>query len=121
MSQKYSEVLRVRRMDSAIFTARATIIAIRRRVYREKVAQINETLAQRYADHRRLRVAYFKRVWRRVLVSALSGGVSQFLKEKYGDIQTLNHAYWSGFLEPCHNDFDQVEARALMANIRWTA
>lgn len=111
MSQKYPEVLRVRPDGQRNFHGARHNHCYTSPVYREKVAQINEKLAQRYADHPALAGWHISNEYGGACwCPRCQEAFRQFLKEKYGDIQTLNHAYWADFWSHAYNDFDQVEA-----------
>jgi len=80
-------------------------------IYRQKVNQINKALAERYKDHPALLL------WH---VSNEYGGVQchcelcyaafrTWLKNRYGDLDTLNHAWWTTFWSHKYTDWDQIE------------
>ncbi len=80
-------------------------------IYRQKVNQINKQLAERYQKHPALLL------WH---VSNEYGGVQchcdlcynafrTWLKNRYGDLDTLNHAWWTTFWSHRYTDWDQIE------------
>ena len=80
-------------------------------IYREKVNQIDRQLAERYQNHPALLL------WH---VSNEYGGVQchcdlcysayrDWLKNRYGDLDTLNHAWWTTFWSHRYTEWDQIE------------
>lgn len=80
--------------------------------YREKVAQINEKLAERYGKHPavigwHISNEYGGKCYCPLCQEAFRG----WLKKKYdNDINKLNFQWWTTFWSHTYNSFDQVEA-----------
>ena len=80
--------------------------------YREKVAQINEKLSERYGKHPavlgwHISNEYGGRCYCPLCQEAFRG----WLKKKYdNDINKLNFQWWTTFWSHTYNSFDQVEA-----------
>lgn len=113
MAKKYPEVLRVNEQrQKCLFGERHNHCASSP-VYREKVRQINTLLAERYKDHPALAM------WH---VSNEYGGECHcdncqkrfraFLKDRYGDIETLNQQWWNAFWAHRYTSFDEIESPA---------
>ncbi|HEX2619804.1 MAG TPA: beta-galactosidase, partial [Phototrophicaceae bacterium] len=80
-------------------------------VYREKVCAINMQLATRYANHPALALWHVSNEY----------GASQchcelcydafrvWLKNRYGDLDTLNHAWWTTFWSHRYTAWEQIE------------
>lgn len=111
MAQKYPEVLRVDdRYQQRHFGERHNHCASSP-VYREKVRQMDAALAQRYGRHPAVIL------WH--LGNEFSGtcyceGCQQrfrtWLQKKYGTLDALNEAWWTGFWAQRYTDWSQIEA-----------
>jgi len=110
MAQKYPEVLRVNdRFQRAHFGGRHNH-CLTSPVYRQKVHDINTALAKRYAHHPAVilwhlsneysgdcRCELCQEKWR------------SWLKDKYGDLESLNKRWWTSFWSHRYTDWSQVE------------
>jgi len=113
LSQKYPEVLRVNANRVRNLHGARHNHCFTSPVYREKVAQINEKLAERYAKHPAV-IAWH--------VSNEYGGechcdhcqsaFREWLKNKYQTLDQLNHAWWTTFWSHTYTDWSQVESPA---------
>jgi beta-galactosidase len=79
-------------------------------VYREHVARIDRALAERYRDHPALVLwhvsnEYGPRCWCDLCVEAFR----EWLKARYGDLDTMNLQYWTAFWSQRFTDWSQVE------------
>ncbi len=110
MSETYPEVLRVYRLDEPGRHRGRLNFCLTSPVYREKCRIIDRKLAERYKDHPALLVWHVS--------NEMSGACfcdhcrSQFhdwLRAKYGSIEGLNRAWWTGFWSHTYNDFPQIE------------
>ncbi len=111
LSQRYPEVLRVDERRVRHLHGVRHNHCMSSPVYRQKVAAINEKLAQRYKDHPALGV------WH---VSNEYGGECHcplcqerfraYVKAKYGTLDALNEAYWATFWSHTYFDWSQVES-----------
>ena len=109
MSQKYPEVLRVTNDRRRILHGARHNHCLTSPVYREKTLAINTALAQRYRDHPALGV------WH---VSNEYGGECHcdlcqqrfrgYLEERYGTLDALNEAYWTGFWAKTFTSWSQL-------------
>lgn len=111
MAKKYPEVLRVNaQRQKELFGNRHNHCASSP-VYREKVQKINTLLAERYKDHPALAM------WH---ISNEYGGECHcencqkrfraFLKDRYGDIETLNRSWWNSFWSHRYTSFEEIES-----------
>ena len=111
MSQKYPEVLRVTRDRRRILHGERHNHCLTSPLYREKTTAINTALAERYKNHPALGV------WH---VSNEYGGechcplcqerFRDYLKNRYGTLDALNVAWWSGFWAKTFTDWSQIES-----------
>ncbi len=83
-------------------------------IYREKVGQINQQLAQRYQNHPALLLWHVSNEY------GGYGGVQchcdlcynafrSWLKNRYADLDTLNRAWWTTFWSHRYTEWDQIE------------
>ncbi len=110
MARKYPEVLRV--------DARGIRDRYRLRhnhcwsspVYRDKVADINRRLAERYAGHPALGGWHVSNEYNGSCYCDLcKARFREFLRERYGSLDALNAAWWSSFWSHTYTDWDQIE------------
>lgn len=110
MAQKYPEVLRVTdRYEQRHFGERHNHCPSSP-VYREKVQAINRALAERYGKHPAVILWHLSNEY---------GGdchcprcqekFRQWLQARYGTLEELNHAWWTGFWAMGYTDWSQVE------------
>ena len=80
-------------------------------VYREKVRQINEKLAQRYGKHPAVIAWHISNEYSgQCHCSLCADAFRNYLREKFhGDIRELNRAYWTTFWSHTYDSFDQIE------------
>ncbi len=108
--KKYPEVMRVNEKGERLHFRDRHNHCYTSPIYREKVNIINKKLAERYAHHPAV-IAWH--------ISNEYGGACycdrcvkafrEFLKERYGDIATLNRQYWTGFWSLKYESFDDIE------------
>jgi beta-galactosidase len=80
--------------------------------YREKVHAINGRLAERYAGHAALGLwhvsnEYSAACW----CDRCLGRWHAWLEEKYGDLASLNEAWWTGFWSHTYTSFSEIHPR----------
>ncbi len=112
MSDKYPEVLRVlpdRRR--ALFGARHNH-CFTSPVYRQKTAQINRLLAERYQNHPALGAWHVSNEYGGECHCPLcQEAFRTWLKNKYrGDLEKLNRAWWTDFWSHRYTSWEQVES-----------
>ncbi|MFW6287023.1 MAG: beta-galactosidase [Candidatus Sumerlaeota bacterium] len=81
-------------------------------VYREKVRILNEKLAERYGKHPAVKMWHISNEYGGDCYCELCmAGFHEWLEAKYGDLETLNRAYWSAFWSHRYSRFDEVDPR----------
>lgn len=111
LAKEYPEVLRVDEMGiRAKFGGRHNH-CLTSPVYRERVAIINRKLAERYGKHPAVILWHISNEYSGECRCELcQQAFRDYLRDKYGDIQELNHSWWSRFWSHTYSDFDEVEA-----------
>ncbi len=80
-------------------------------VYRQKVAAINEKLAERYGRNPTVVAWHISNEYGGECHCPLcTHAFRDFLREKYGTVEALNKAYWTTFWSKTYDSFDQIEA-----------
>ncbi|MBO5200736.1 MAG: beta-galactosidase [Clostridia bacterium] len=109
LAEKYPEVLRCNERFERMSFGRRHNHCYTSPAYREKTAIINTKLAERYKDHPAL-IAWH-------ISNELSGecycplccqAFRDWLKEKYGTLDNLNHSWWSTFWAHTYTDWNQI-------------
>ncbi|MEF7611025.1 beta-galactosidase [Enterococcus casseliflavus] len=78
-------------------------------IYREKVTQINQQLAKRYGKHPALAMWHISNEYSgECFCSYCQENWRSWLQKKYGDLATLNHAWWTSFWGGTYSDWSQV-------------
>lgn len=112
LAEKYPEVLRTNeKREKNLFGERHNH-CFTSPVYREKIAIINEKLAERYKNHPALGLWHVS--------NELSGSCHcdlcqqafrEWLKERYdNDLEKLNYEYWNGFWSHTYTSWEQIES-----------
>lgn len=111
LSQKYPEVLRVRPERLRNLHGTRHNHCLTSPVYREKTAIINEKLAERYQKHPALLVWHLSNEYGGECHCDLCNeAFRQWLQRKYGTLDKLNHAWWTGFWSHIFTDWSQIES-----------
>ena len=111
MSKKYPEVLRVNSDRHRILHGGRHNHCLTSPVYREKTTAINTALAQRYKNHPALGVWHISNEYGGECHCPLcQERFRVFLKNLYGDLDTMNEAWWSRFWAKTYTDWSQVES-----------
>lgn len=111
MAQKYPEVLRVDNKGMRSHFGWRHNHCLTSPVFREKVALIDQKLAERFANHPGVILWHISNelsgeCFCPLCIDAFRG----YLKNKYhNDIRELNHAWWNTFWSHDYNDFEQIE------------
>ncbi len=110
MSKKYPEIRRVNRQGIRDFHHTRMNHCWTSPIYREKVGQINTMLAQRYAGHPALKAWHVSNEYHGECYCELCvKSWWKWLEEKYGTIERLNDAWWTGFWSHRYDSWDEIE------------
>ncbi len=110
MSQKYPEVLRVRPDRGRNLHGVRHNHCMSSPVYREKTRIMNGKLAERYKDHPGLLMWHVSNEYGGECHCELCrAGFIDWLKERYGSLDALNHAWWTAFWSHTYSDWSQIE------------
>jgi len=114
LSAKYPEVLRVMPNRQRILHGKRHNHCYTSPVYREKTQIINRKLAERYKDHPALLAWHVSNEYGGECHCDLcQEAFREWLKEKYdGNLDKLNHAWWTGFWSHTFTDWSQIESPA---------
>ncbi|NLF30864.1 MAG: beta-galactosidase [Planctomycetes bacterium] len=114
MSRKYPEVLRVKENRVRNLHGLRHNHCPTSPVYRQKVGIINRRLAERYKDHPALLVWHISNEYGgECHCDRCQEAFRQWLRKRYNnDLDTLNHAWWTGFWSHTYTDFAQIESPA---------
>ena len=111
MSQKYPEVLRVNNDRQRILHSWRHNHCLTSPVYREKTAAINTALASRYKDHPALGLWHISNEFGGECHCPLCQEKFRvYLKNRYGSLDALNEAWWTGFWAKTYTDWNQIES-----------
>lgn len=110
MSQKYPEIRRVL-PDGRREPHRARHNHCQTSpVYREKLRIINTELARRYGRHPALALWHISNEYSGACYCSLClDAFRDWLRARYGDLDTLNNAWWSRFWSHTYTDWSQIE------------
>ena len=110
MADKYPEVLRVWSNGSRAHFAGRHNHCFTSPVYREKVRQMNRALAERYGNNPTVVAWHISNEYSGECHCPLcADAFRNFLREKYGNIENVNKAYWTTFWSHTYDSFDQIE------------
>jgi len=111
LAERYPEVLRVNQLRQKMLYGGRHNHCLTSPVYREKVAQINEKLAQRYGKHPALGMWHVSNEYGGECHCPLcQQAFRQWLRERYGTIDALNDAWWNAFWSHRYTSFEQIES-----------
>ena len=111
MAEKYPEVLRVGADGQREHFRARHNHCLTSPVYRQKVRQMNERLAQRYGSDPAVIAWHISNEYSgECRCEMCVGAFRDYLREKFGgDIEKLNRAYWTSFWSHTYQSFDQIE------------
>lgn len=113
LAAKYSEVLRVNADRSKNLFGERHNHCYTSPAYREKIKIINRKLAERYGDHPAVIMWHISNEYGGECHCELcQADFRSWLKDKYGDLETLNQAWWSNFWSHTYSDWDNIESPA---------
>ncbi len=116
LTNKYPEVLQVRENGVRNLPGRRHNFCYTSKVFRVKIAKVNKVLGSAFAKHPAVIMWHIS--------NELGGNKSdaschcencqkafrQWLKEKYGTLDALNHAWWSTFWSHTYTEWDQINS-----------
>lgn len=110
LSQKYPEVLRTNANRTKNLHGRRHNHCYTSPVYREKVAEINRRLAERYKDHPALIMWHISNEYGgECHCEYCREAFREWLKAKYKTLDNLNHEWWTAFWAHTYTDWSQIE------------
>lgn len=111
MSQKYPEVLRVRADGGRNLHGGRHNHCFTSPVYRDFVGKINAALAQRFGRHPAVVGWHISNEYSGDCHCELcQAAFRDYLKEAYGTLSALNHAWWNGFWSHTVTDWEQIHS-----------
>ncbi len=111
MSQRYPEVLRVRPDGTRNLHGGRHNHCFTSPVYRRFVQRINRALAERFGKHPAVVGWHISNEYSGECHCALcQGAFRAFLKDRYGTLDALNHAWWTGFWSKTYTDWEQLHS-----------
>lgn len=112
LAQKYPEVLRVDKDNRKQLYGERHNHCYTSPVYREKTANIDRILAQRYADNENIILWHISNEYGGECHCELcQAAFREWLKQKYNhDLKKLNHAWWTGFWSHTVTDWEQIHS-----------
>lgn len=113
LAAKYPEVLRVNADRSKNLFGERHNHCYTSTVYREKIAKLNRKLAERYGDHPAVIMWHVSNEYGgQCHCDLCQANFRSWLKDKYGDLETLNQAWWSNFWSHTYTDWENIESPA---------
>ena len=111
MAKKYPEIRRVRADRVRELQGGRHNHCYTSPVYREKVRAINTQLAERFAKHPGVILWHVSNEIQGECHCALcQAAFREWLKERYGTLDNLNHAWWTAFWSHTYTDWEQIES-----------
>lgn len=79
-------------------------------VYRQKITALNQRLAERYQSHPALGLWHVSNEYpgTHCHCDLCYGAFRDWLKQRYGDLDALNHAWWAAFWSHSYTDWKQI-------------
>ncbi len=115
LSQKYPEVLRYNEKFQPMKHGHRHNHCYTSPIYREKVAQMNRALAERYKDHPALLMWHVSNEYGgECYCPNCQKAFRAWLKNKYKTLDNLNHEWWTAFWAHTYTDWDQIEPPSVM-------
>ena len=113
MSQKYPQVLRIGRDRVPALHGGRHNHCLTSPVYRQKVQQINQQLAERYAHHPAVIGWHISNEYSgECHCDSCQQKFRLWLQERYQTLEALNEAWWSTFWSHTYSDWSQIESPA---------
>src|SRR5258708_4286665 len=111
LSHKYPETRRVNKQDSREPQRGRQNFCYSSPIFREKIVALNHQLAQRYGQHPALALWHVSNeyVSTRCHCDLCYKAFRVWLQQRYKDLDTLNHEWWTTFWSHYYTDWDQIE------------
>ncbi len=111
LSQRYPETRRVNAQGRREPHRRRQNFCYSSPVYRQKTAEMNRRLAERYGDHPALLLWHVSNEYTasQCHCDLCLGAFHEWLKARYGSLDALNAAYWSTFWSHRYSEWEQIE------------
>lgn len=111
MAKKYPEIMRVSADRTPDLYGQRHNHCYTSPVYREKVAAINERLAARFSEKKNVICWHVSNEYGGDCHCELcQAAFRAWLKERYGTLEALNHAWWNAFWSHSITDWEQIES-----------
>lgn len=109
LAQKYPEVLRTDNLGNKRGFGGRHNHCLTSPIYREKVREINTKLAEHFGQRKSLVLWHISNEYSGECYCELcKNAFREWLKNKYGNLDNLNHAWWNTFWSHTYNDWSQV-------------
>lgn len=113
MSEKYPEIRRVSPLGQRDLPGGRHNHCYTSPIYREKVRAMDTALAMRFASHPGVILWHLSNEYGGVCHCELcQEAFREWLKKKYGDLDTLNKQYWNDFWSHTYTAWEQIHAPA---------
>lgn len=111
MAEKYPEVMITLQSGKRLQFSHRHNQCLRSPVYQEKVRSINEKLAERYGKHPALIAWHLSNEYnaKDCYCEHCKTAFREWIRNKYGSIENLNHEWWTPFWSHRYTSFDQIE------------
>jgi beta-galactosidase len=114
LGRKYPEVRRVTRSGTREPHGGRHNHCLTSPIYRHKVAELNARLAERYAGHPALGMWHISNEYSGECYCDLClSAFHDWLRARYGDVATLNDAWWTSFWSHTFTAFEEIDPRDL--------
>ncbi len=111
LAEKYPEVLRINAQRQRMLFGERHNHCYTSPAYREKVRIIDKKLAEEFASHPAVILWHISNEFSGECHCPLCrDAFRSWLKNRYGSIDRLNHAWWTAFWSHTYNDFSQIES-----------
>lgn len=111
LSQKYPEVLRTNEKREKCLHGGRHNHCFTSPIYRKKVAQINQKLAERYHDHPALLMWHISNEYSgECHCEHCQKAFRQWLKAKYHTLEAVNAAWWGAFWSHTYTSWEEIES-----------
>lgn len=110
LSKKYPEVLPVNEDGVRLSHGNRMKICFTSPVFRQKVAEVDRAIGERYAHHPALYAWHLGNEYSgQCYCPVCRRAFRDYLKEKYGTLDNLNRSIWSAFWSHTFTDWDQID------------